>query len=383
MGNKMNWKLPLFKTYWDEADVEAVSKVIRRGTYWADGPEIKEFESKLSDYLGRKYVVTFNSGTSALHSVLLAHGIDSGEVIVPSFTFIATSNSVVLSGARPVFAEIEDETYGLSADDVSERITPKTKAIMPIHFGGCPCRDIPALRQICDDNNLLLIEDAAESLGSHIDGKKVGTYGDSAMFSLCQNKVITTGEGGFITTDSREVYEKLKLIRSHGRVEKNEDYFSTTKEMDYVQVGYNYRMPTMSAALGLSQLNKINKNIERRRSIAEEYSSRLSKVKKIKTLSPPPNFFHVYQMYTIQLPSQNIRDSLQNHLSSKEIMSRVYFHPLHLKSLYEEKFGYSPGDLPKTEEISKKVLTLPFFPDITKENIDFLIDSINSFQFES
>jgi dTDP-4-amino-4,6-dideoxygalactose transaminase len=375
----MNWKIPLFKTYWDDDDIKSVTSVLKRGTYWADGPEIKEFEAKLAEYLDRRYVVTFNSGTSALHASLLSHDITSGEVIVPSFTFISTANSVLLAGAKAVFAEIEGQTLGLDANDVNERITPKTKAIIPVHYGGCACKDIKALRELCDDHKLLLIEDAAESLGSRIEKEKVGTFGDSAMFSLCQNKVITTGEGGFISTDSEKAYNKLKMLRSHGRFEKNQDYFSTTAEMEYLQLGFNFRMPTMCAALGLSQLRKIDENISKRRKIAETYDKKLSKIRQIGVPSPPKDFFHVYQMYTLQTQDKLTRDGLQDYLIKKGIMSRVYFAPLHLKQLYLEKYGYSKNELPKTESFSDRVLTIPIYPGMGADGSSLVTDSIQSF----
>ena len=377
----MKWKIPLFKSYWEEDDVEAVSKVIRRGTYWATGPETKEFEEALSEYIGAHYAVVFNSGTAALHSILLSYKIKKNEeVIVPSFTFIATSNSVILAGAKPVFAEIEEETYGLDLEDVKNKITKKTKAIMPIHYGGLACRDIEKIRDIAADKNILLIEDAAESLGSKINDKMVGTFGSAAMFSFCQNKVITTGEGGVIVTDSKDIYEKLKLIRSHGRVEeKSDDYFSTTKSMDYPDIGYNFRMPTMLAALGLSQLSKIQKTVKMRRKNANYLNEQLSKIDQIKTPIEPEKQFHVYQMYTIQLKNKKQRDDLQNHLTKKGIMSKVYFDPIHLKTFYKKVFGYKKGDLPKTEKISEKVLTLPMYPSLEKQELELIAESIKEF----
>jgi perosamine synthetase len=190
----MKWKIPLFRSYWEEDDVESVTKVIRRGTHWAAGPEIEQLERGIADFVGSKYALSFNSGTSALHADLLVHNalhadllvhnVTKGEVIVPSFTFIATANAVVLAGARPIFAEIEDQSYGLDPEDVKERITNKTKAIIPVHYGGGPCKEIRALREIADDHNLLLIEDAAESLGSKIDDEMVGTFGHSSMFNV-------------------------------------------------------------------------------------------------------------------------------------------------------------------------------------------------------
>jgi dTDP-4-amino-4,6-dideoxygalactose transaminase len=376
----MKWKIPLFKSYWDQNDIDSITKVVKRGTYWATGPEVQEFENKIAKYVGTKYAISFNSGTSALHSLLLAYNIKSKEVIVPSFTFISTANAVLLAGGKTVFAETESQTYSLDAESVKEKITEKTKAIIPIHYGGLPSKDIFELKKITEDNNLLLIEDAAESLGSKYQGKKTGSFGDAAMFSFCQNKVITTGEGGIIVTDSKKIFEKMKLIRSHGRVEsRNNDYFSTTKEMDYIDIGYNFRMPTMTAALGLSQLKKIDKIIKMRREKAAYYNKKLKNINELITPIEQKNQKHVYQMYTIQLKNKKIRDKLQKHLTKKGIMTKVYFHPIHLKTYYKNKFGYQKGDLPKTEELSEKVLTLPLYPQLTKKDQEYIIQNINKF----
>ena len=379
----MSWKIPLFKTYWDETDIESVTNVIKRGSYWATGPEIKEFEEKIVGYVGTKYAVTFNSGTSALHALLLAYDLKQGdEVIVPSFTFIATANAPLFVGAKPVFAEIEDRTYGLDPEDVKKRITPKTKAIIPIHYGGCPCL-IKELKEIAEDHNLLLIEDAAESLGAKINDNKVGTFGDSAMFSFCQNKVISTGEGGAITTDSKEIYEKLKLIRSHGRLE-TQDYFSSTEYMDYVTLGYNFRMPTMNAALGLSQLKKIDRVIKMRRDKAEYMTKKLSRIKEITLPTAPPDYFHVYQMYTIRIDgTRQIRDRLIQYLGDKGISTKVYFEPVHLSYFYKNKFGFKGGDLPVTERIADQVLTFHTHPLLKNEEIDYISEEIDKFFSEA
>ncbi|MEF8847736.1 MAG: DegT/DnrJ/EryC1/StrS family aminotransferase [Candidatus Thermoplasmatota archaeon] len=376
----MHFKIPLFKTYWDQEDIDAISKVIRRGTYWATGPEIQEFEQKIAKFVKRKYCMSFNSGTSALHTVLLSYNVTSGEVIVPSFTFISTANAVLLAGATPVFAETEGKTYGLDVESVKEKITSKTKAIIPLHYGGLPSKDIKELKELADENNILLIEDAAESLGSKMDNQMTGSFGDAAMFSFCQNKVITTGEGGIIVTDSKKIYEKMKLIRSHGRVEpKNKNYFSTTKEMDYVDIGYNFRMPTMNAALGISQLKKIDKIINMRREKAKYYHEKLKEIENIMLPTELKNQKHVYQMYTIQLKNKKTRDNLQKHLTKQGIMTKVYFYPIHLKTFYKNKFGYKKEDLPKTEEISEKVLTLPIYPQLTKKNQEHITKNIITF----
>lgn len=372
----MNWKIPLFKIHWEQDDLNAISNVIKRGTYWTTGPEIEEIENKITKLIGKKYGVSFNSGTSALHAVLLAHKITRGEVIVPSFTFISTANAVVLAGAKPVFAEIENETYGLDPEDVKERITSKTKAIIPVHIGGSPCRDIKALKEITEDKNLVLIEDAAESLGSKIDNKMVGSHGHSSMFSFCQNKIVTSGEGGMIVTDLKDIYQKLKLIRSHGRVENKDDYFSSSREMDYIDVGYNYRMSSITAALALTQFNKINKIIKIRREKASYYNDKLSKISSIKTPVEKKNHLHVYQMYTIQSKDNKLRDKIQQSFKNAKIMTKIYFSPIHLKTFYRKKFNYKKGDLPMTEKISGKVITLPLYPGLTKKDMDSIINKI-------
>jgi perosamine synthetase len=374
----MSIKIPLFKIYWDEDDVKAVKKVIERGTYWATGPEITEFETKLAQYVGTKYAVVFNSGTSALHSVLLAFNIQKGdEIIMPSFSFIATANATLYVNAKPVFAEIEDETYGLEPKDVRKKITARTKAIMPVHYGGCPCLYINELKEIAEEHGLLLIEDAAESLGAKIRDRMVGTFGDAAMFSFCQNKVITTGEGGVVTTNSQEIYRKLKLLVSHGRLEDSK-YFESGEVQDYISLGYNFRMPSMTAALGLSQLKKIEKTTKRRRENAKYYTTSLNKITNITPPSPPKNYFHRYQMYTIQV-NANGRDKLQDHLNNKGISTKVYFEPIHLTKFYREKFGFKEGYLPLTEKISKKVLTLPMFVEFTNEELNYVVNSIGEF----
>jgi perosamine synthetase len=374
-----SWKIPLYKIYWDEEDVNRVTEVIRQGMFWAIGPNIEKFEGVLADRIGKKYAVAFNSGTSALHAILLACGIGEGdEVIVPSFTFIATANSPFFVNAKPIFADIEAETYGLNPEDVKEKITGKTRAIMPIDYGGSSCR-IKELREIAEDHKLLLIEDAAESLGARVDGKPVGSFGDAAMFSFCGNKVITTGEGGMLVTDQRDIYERLKLIRSHGRLE-TENYFTSAKVMDYICLGYNWRMSNVTAALGISQLEKLDKLVEMRRSNAAYISKRLSKLSGIEPPNPPKGFFHVYQMYTVKVRGgEKTRDGLKSYLADKGVMSKVYFSPVHLTSLYRERFGFKGGELPITEKIAKHVLTMPMYASLTKDEMNYVLESLKDF----
>lgn len=375
----MSWKIPLFKIYWNEEDVKAVTEAIKAGMNWAVGLSVEKFEGMIAAYIGAKYCVVFNSGTSALHAALLAHGIRQGdEVIVPSFTFIATANAPLFVRAKPVFADIEEETFGLDPEDVKEKITSKTKAIIPIHYGGCPCL-IREIKEIAEDHNLILIEDAAESLGARIGDKKVGTFGDSAMFSFCQNKIITTGDGGAMVTDSREIYEKMRLIRSHGRAETS-DYFSSTEHMDYTTLGYNFRMSNIVAALGIAQLKKADRIIRMRRKNAQYMTKKLSKITEVVPLTAPIGCFHVYQMYTIRVKGgKKARKGLMKYLNKKGIMTKVYFPPVHLTSFYKTRLRFKCGELPVTEEISDCVLTLPMYPSLKTAEVDYITREINTF----
>lgn len=375
----MGWKVPLYKIYWDEEDVENVTETIKQGMFWAIGPNVEKFEKMVAEYIRTRYAVAFNSGTSALHAILLAYGIGNGdEVIVPSFTFIATANCVLFVGAKPVFADIEEETYGLDPKDVEEKVSSKTKAIIPIHYGGLPCQ-VRELKKTAEDHGLLLIEDAAESIGASIDGRKVGSFGDASMLSFCGNKVITTGEGGMIVTDSREVYEKLKLLRSHGRLE-TENYFASAKVMDYVVLGFNWRMSNITAALGVSQMKKLSKAIEMRRKNASYLTQKLSEIDGVVLAKAPDGYYNVYQMYTIKVEEgKEKRDALRRHLREKSIGTKIYFEPVHLTHFYRKKFGYNGQELPTTERLSEHVLTLPMYPTLTREEMNYTLDSIREF----
>ncbi|MFA4825889.1 MAG: DegT/DnrJ/EryC1/StrS family aminotransferase [Methanoregula sp.] len=361
--------------YWDEDDISLVNNAIRSGMNWAAGPLISEFEQKIAEYIGSKYCLTFNSGTSALHAALLAHGIKpNDEVIVPSFTFIATANVPQFVGAKPVFADIERETFGLSPESVEEKISKKTRAILPVHYGGCPCK-IKELREIADEHDILLIEDAAEAFGADIDGKMIGTFGDSAMMSFCQNKIITTGESGAMVTDSRDLYEKMKLIRSHGRLE-TADYFSTTATMDYISLGYNFRISNITAALGLAQMKKVDALIAMRRADASYYRDQLQKkVPVCKIIESPLHYHSVYQLFSILVEK---RDELIHYLEKQGIMTKVYFSPVHQTHFYKNVLKYQ-DILPVTEQVASEIISLPFYPGITRGEINYVINEIEKF----
>lgn len=373
-----DWKIPLYKIYTDDEDLNLITKIVKRGTNWALGPEIEEFENAIKNYLGVDYCATLNSGTSALHALLLSYGLgNSDEVILPSFSFISTANSILFVNAKPVFSDIEERTFGLDPKSILTKITDKTKAVIPMDYGGLSC-NITEIKKITEDAGLILIEDAAEALGASINGKKVGTISDSCMFSFCGNKVLTTGEGGAVVTNSKDIYEKIKLIRSHGRLDTVE-YFGNPNESQYVHLGYNWRMSSITAALGISQLHKLDKIIRMRRENAKFISTRLSKYVQIQVPNPPIGYEHIYQMYTIRLQNNKIREDLHSYLLEKKIFSKVYFKPIHLTAFYKNKFATKEGMLPITEKISDEVLTLPLYPNMLQEEREYLVDSISEF----
>lgn len=371
----MSWKVPLFKMYWDENDLSLTADAIKSGVNWAVGEYTNQFEEKIASYIGTKYCVTFNSGTSALHGALVAHDVKKDdEVIVPSYTFISTVNSPLFVGARPVFADIEDNTYGLSPEDVESKITKNTKAIIPVHYAGMPC-DIKAIKDIAEDHNLVVIEDNAESFGASIDGKMVGTFGDSAMVSFCQNKIITTGDGGAIVTDDKDVYEKLKLIRSHGRLD-TENYFDTNAYMDYITLGYNFRLPNILSALGVAQMDKVDTVLALRKKAAEYYNNRISKeLPEIILPTKPDGYDFVYQLYPIRTQK---RDELMEFMKENGIMTKVYFTPVHHSYYYKNVLNIHP-DLPVTEKVGNENLCLPFYPGISEEELNLVVDTMIDF----
>ena len=373
----MKWKIPLYKVDWDKEDVRTVTNVIKRGMDWAIGPEIEEFEQSLANYHDSKYCVVFNSGTSAGHAALLSLNLKpSSEIIVPSFTFIATANWPLMVGTKPIFSEIEEETLGMDPSYLNSIISKKTKVIMPIHYGGMPCK-ITEIKKFAKQHKLILIEDSAESIGSTIGNKKAGSFGDMSILSFAGNKVLTTGEGGAVIVNSKKLYEKLKLIRSHGR-QINSNYFQTTKTPNYISLGYNWRMSSMTAALGISQLRKLETLISKRRKNSIYLSSKLKKYSEITLPLDYKNHKNVFQLYTIRIRGKNLRNNLMKFLEKRGIMSKIFFEPVHLSKFYSKNMNKKIS-LPVTEKISQQVLTLPMYPSLTKNEINYISDTINEF----
>jgi len=358
----------LFKSYSDEEDIKSVSKVIKRGIFWAKGPEIKDFENNVARFCNRKYAIAFNSGTSALTAILKACDVrETDEVIVPSFTFPATVNAVIAAGAIPVFADIEPETLGLDIDSVREKITGNTIAILPIHFAGNVSRDIEKLRELADEKNIYLIEDNAHSIGATLNKKCAGSFGHAAMLSFCFNKTITTGEGGMALIDDIELANKIRLYGDHGQDENRE----------YIFHGVNLRMSSMAAALGLSQFAKIDYLIKTRRKIAKFYNSELKDIPGLILPIDHKNQFCTYQTYNLIVEDKSTRDMLKQFLAEHNISSRITYFPVHEHKYFLKEF--IADNLPVTKRISSRILTIPLYPGLTKKEMNYVATMVKKF----
>ena len=375
-GSKsMSEGVPLFEIYWDENEVKNAIDSITRGGYWANGPYVDQFEARLERFFDREHAIAVNSGTTALIGALKAHEIGPGdEVIVPSFTFIATGNAVRLAGGEPVFADIELDTFGLDPDDVRRKITTDTVAILPVHCYGGACK-IDELAELASEHDLVLVEDAAEALGATRNGEKVGTFGDSAALSFCQNKVVTTGEGGAILTDDERVARNLRLYRSHGRA--SEDYFDDTTTGSYVTIGTNNRMSDVAASVGCAQMDKVQLLIEKRREVATRMNRAFESIRGVIPHGHGTSGRHVYQIYTVALDDFINRATVVDTLSERNIASKVYWDPpIHRTEYYRETHDQGNESLPVTDDISSRVLSLPLHPELTHEETDRIVTAV-------
>lgn len=367
-------QIPLFEIDWDDSDIFAISESIRRGSYWAKGPNVDKFEEKLENYLGVNHAIVVNSGTTALVAILHGLGIGEGdEVIVPSFTFIATANAVRLVGAVPVFADIETESFGLDPTSVESKIGKNTAAIIPVHPYGTSCR-IRELAAIAFDHDIALIEDAAEALGAEVDGRKLGTFGNGAALSFCQNKVVATGEGGAVVTNDDELAKAVRLYRSHGRA--STDYFERSDSGRYVDIGTNIRMSDLTAALGCSQLDRIDQLIEGRQRAAAELDDGLTGIDGIRPHEPLPGSTHVYQLYTVELADRIDRDHIIDVLDDSGISSKVYWDPPVHRTEYYTATNDGIPSLPTTDDVSGRVLSLPMYPNLSTRQTERIIDAV-------
>lgn len=343
------------------------------------GPVTQQFEEEFAKYLGVKYAFGVANGTAALHIAHKVLGIaENDEVIVPSLTFVATANSVLYCGAKPVFADITSlDDFNISPEDIIEKITSKTKAITIVHYGGYPC-DMDAIMKIASDHNLKVIEDAAHAPGAEYKSKKCGTIGDIGCFSFFSNKNLATGEGGMIVTNNEALAEKIRIMRSHGMTTLTWDrHKGHAYSYDVIDIGFNYRINEMASALGLVQLKKLDENNEKRRKIVDEYRIRLNSISEISI--PFRNYKvkssnHIFPI----LLSKNIeRNAFIDTLKEKGIQTSIHYPPIHLFTYYRKMFGFKEEILPKTEFVGTHEVTLPLYPMMTEKEIEYLVSCIN------
>ncbi len=359
-------QIPVARPAIGQDEISAVTAVLESGML-AAGERVAEFEKKFSDYCGTTHAVAVNNGTAALHAALLAADIGPGdEVIVPSFSFIATATAVSMTGAKPVFVDVNEQTFGIDPAQVEDSVTPKTKAVIGVHLFGQPF-DVPGVQQVCDSHNLTLIEDAAQAHGAMYNGEKTGGFGQFGCFSFYATKNMTTGEGGMVTTSDKAYNERLRLIINHGQSEK---YLHT-------RLGYNYRMTDIAAAIGLVQLKKLEKFNMRRRKNAEYYDTHIS-VKGLVTPAVAQGMHHVYHQYVIRLTDEfpMKRADFMEYLKVKGIGTAVHYPiPIHHQPVYAR--ANEPDSCPVSTSLASSVLSIPVHPLLDQKELAYICDAIN------
>jgi len=347
-----------------EEEKKAVSEVLDSGMI-ACGPKTEEFEKKFAKYVGCKYAIATTSGTTALHLGLLSLGISKGdEVIVPSFSFIASANSILFCNAKPVFCDVNQKTFNIGVNKIENLITGKTKAIMPVHLYGQPA-DMRLITDIAEDYSLKIIGDACQAHGAKYNSKMIGSFGDVECFSFYPTKNMTTGEGGMITTNSEELAKKAYSIRNHGREKNRWGY-------EHSRLGYNYRMTDIAAAIGIEQLKKLPKFNEKRRENAKYLNENLSEIKEIATPIVLKNDEHVYHLYTIRCKD---REKLIYQLKKNEVGYGIYYpKPLHF---YKHLKQYAHRDLKNSEILANEVLSLPVHPALNEQDLQKIVEVVS------
>lgn len=352
----------------DETDVAAVVAVLRSGRL-ALGPKTLEFESAIAGYTGTRHAIAVSSGTAALHLIVRALGIGAGDdVLVPSFTFAATVNAFLYEGATPVFVEIERQAYNLDPEDLERRITPRTRAIMAVDVFGHPA-DWTAIREIANRRRLRVIDDSCEALGALYDGVKLGRFGDAAAFAFYPNKQITTGEGGMIVTDDEEIARVCRRLRNQGRGEMG-------AWLEHDLLGYNYRLDEISAALGASQLRRIETFLAKRERVARLYTEKLERLPLVRPPAVKPGVRMSWFVYVVTLADGLHRDAVMQRMESRGIPVRGYFLPVHLQPYMRERFGYRGGELPITESVSRRTIALPFHNNLSESEIEQVVEAL-------
>jgi len=361
--------IPIANPWIESEEVCEVQRVLESGML-AQGAVVTQFEQDFADYCGVGHAVATNSGTAALHAALLAADTGTGdEVIVPSFTFFATASAVSMCGARPVFADIDADTFNISPDAIADRITPRTKAVIGVHLFGQPF-DIAPVQELCDDHDLVLIEDCAQAHGARYKGRKVGGFGKIGCFSFYPTKNMTTGEGGMITTDDSEIAERARRLINHGQSEK---YL-------HRELGYNYRMTNISAAIGSVQLRKLDLMNDLRRRHARQFMHTISRTD-LRLPCCDPQAFHVYHQFVLTVTDAfpMSRDDFGTYLQKTGIGTAVHYPiPVHQQPLYRTN-GDDPC-CPVAETCAKQVLSIPVHPQITDTDCEYISRTINEVQ---
>lgn len=364
----MRKMIPINRPLIGTDEIKHVTKVLKSEKLTeksGSGHYVTQFEQAFAKWVGAKYAVAVSSGTAALHAALMTAGLRAGdEVVVPSFSFVATVEAVILAEGKPVFVDINPDTYCMDPESLEEQISGKTKAVIPVHLYGLAC-DMNPILKLAREQDLMVIEDAAQAIGAEYKGKKAGNLGDIACFSFYATKNLTTGEGGMITTNTKEYAETVRAIRNHG---EQEEYRTT-------MLGHNYRMPEVAAAIGFVQLSRLSRFLERRRKHAEALGDELSGLEKLKLPIEPEGHRHSWNVYTIRLRGANAgeRNRLVEKLREKRIGAAVYYPvPVHLMPYYRERYGYDSGMLPKTETAARQVFSLPINPGVAGDDIGYM-----------
>jgi perosamine synthetase len=358
--------IPIAKPVFTDKEIRDVIGVLKSG-HLRQGAKTEEFEKGFCKRVGSKYAYAVNSGTAALHVSYLSVLKPEDEVIVPAFTFIATASTVVYSNAKPVFADISEETFTIDPQDVNEKISPKTKAIAPVHLFG-HAADMKALGEIAEDHDLYLVNDAAQAHGTRIDGRDVGALDDLNCYSFYPSKNMTTGEGGMVTTNERRLYEKGRLIRSHGQESK---YYHTI-------FGLNYRMTEIAAVIGLNQLEKLDMFLEKRKRNAETLTKALEKIKGIRPPAAKSNVDHSFNVYSVLMDLSQFkctRDEFVKALQAENIGCRVHYPtPLTKQPVFRENFKVDK--CPVAESVSERIFSLPVHPHVSKTELEKIVEAV-------
>ncbi|NLX07510.1 MAG: DegT/DnrJ/EryC1/StrS family aminotransferase [Phycisphaerae bacterium] len=367
----MDNPIPLSLPDITDLEIQAVVDVLRTNRL-SLGPRQVAFEEAIRDFVGARYACALSSGTAALHLALLAAGVGPGdEVITSSFSFIASANCALYVGAKPVFADIDPATWNIDPDALEAAITPKTKAVIPVHVFGQPCR-MDRIMAAAKKHSLAVVEDSCEAIGAAFGGRKAGTIGQSGTFAFYPNKQITTGEGGMLVTDDEKVASLARSLRNQGRAEK-------ATWLAHERLGYNYRMCELQAALGEAQMKRISDILAKRARAAGWYTQRLAGFEKLRLQKIEPDVTMSWFVFVIRLAdefSQEHRDRLIAGLGQQGIGCNAYFTPIHLQTFYREQLGCRPGQLPVTEKVGERSLAIPFFSNISEGQVDRVCGAI-------